>query len=81
MSKLVKLNWISSFQANTYESNWDFFYKHGGKGFPKEHLQKAHAEIEEFCNILRHEGVNVRRPEAMDWSGDYKTPDFESTGK
>ena len=43
-------------------------------------MKKAVAEIEEMCNILRHEGVNVRRPEPIDWSLEYKTPDFTSSG-
>lgn len=34
-----------------------------------------------MCNILRHEGVTVTRPEPIDWSFEYKTPDFTSTGK
>ena len=42
---------------------------------------RAHAEIEEFCNILQHEGVVVKRPAPMDFSMIYKTPDFESPGK
>lgn len=45
-----------------------------------DHLKKAVAEIEEMCNILRHEGVTVRRPEPLDWSLEYKTPDFTSSG-
>ncbi|KAF3832856.1 hypothetical protein F7725_026521 [Dissostichus mawsoni] len=65
-------------KANTYEKHWPFYMKHGGQSFPEDHLKKAVAEIEEMCNILRHEGVNVRRPEPMDWSMEYKTPDFES---
>ena len=36
--------------------------------------------MEEFCNILRHEGVTVRRPDVIDWSEVYKTPDFTSSG-
>lgn len=67
-------------QANTYEKYWPFYQKYGGHTFPEGHLQKAIAEIEEMCNILRHEGVVVRRPEPIDWSVEYKTPDFTSTG-
>jgi len=67
-------------KANTYEKYWDFFTRQGGKPFPQEHLNKAHAEIEEFCNVLRHEGVDVKRPDPMDFGEAYKTPDFESTG-
>lgn len=67
-------------QANTYEKYWPFYQKYGGQTFPEEHLKKAITEIEEMCNILRHEGVVVRRPEPIDWSFEYKTPDFTSTG-
>ena len=55
-------------KANTYEKYWDFYSKHGGNYFPKEHVTKAVAEIEEFCNVLEHEGVAVRRPDAIDHS-------------
>ena len=55
-------------KANTYEKNWPFFRRFGGRSFPEEHLRKAHSEVEEFCKILRHEGVVVRRPEAIDFS-------------
>lgn len=55
-------------KANTYEKHWPFFDKFGGRSFPKEHLKKAQVEIEEFCNILRNEGVTVRRPEAINFS-------------
>ena len=55
-------------KANTYEKNWPFFGQFGGHSFPKEHLKKAQVEIEEFCNILRHEGVAVRRPEVINFS-------------
>lgn len=71
----------TSAQANTYDKYWTFYQQHGGKPFPADHLKKAVAEIEEMCNILRHEGVTVRRPEPIDWSVAYKTPDFTSSGK
>ncbi|KAM4676378.1 glycine amidinotransferase, mitochondrial [Discoglossus pictus] len=67
-------------KANTYEKHWSFYQKHGGHSFPPEHVKKAVGEIEEMCNILRLEGVTVQRPEVIDWSVKYKTPDFESTG-
>lgn len=71
----------TSHQANTYEKYWPFYQKYGGRSFPADHLKKAVAEIEEMCNILRHEGVVVKRPEPLDWSVEYKTPDFTSSGK
>jgi len=72
--------WCHDLQANTYEKYWDFYNKNGGFSFPDQHLQKAIPEIEEFCNILEHEGVTVRRPDPVDHSLVYKTPDFESPG-
>ncbi|OXB79438.1 UNVERIFIED_CONTAM: hypothetical protein H355_007647 [Colinus virginianus] len=67
-------------KANTYEKYWGFYQKFGGESFPKDHVKKAIAEIEEMCNILKKEGVIVKRPDPIDWSVKYKTPDFESTG-
>lgn len=67
-------------KANTYEKHWPFYKENGGKSFPKEHMKKAYAEIEEFCNILKQEGVTVQRPEPLDFAAQYKTPDFQSKG-
>lgn len=67
-------------KANTYEKYWDFYTKHGGNSFPEAHLRKAIPEIEEFCKVLELEGVTVRRPDHIDFSEVYKTPDFESPG-
>jgi glycine amidinotransferase len=55
-------------KANTEEKHWPFFEKYGGQNFPSEHTNKAIKEIEEFCNVLTHEGVTVRRPEPIDFS-------------
>ena len=68
-------------QAIAKEKNWNFFSKNAGKPFPQEHVMKATEEIEELCNILRHEGVTVQRPDEIDYSQAYRTPDFESAGK
>ncbi|XP_077997057.1 glycine amidinotransferase, mitochondrial-like [Glandiceps talaboti] len=67
-------------KANTYEKHWDFYSANGGKPFPVEHLKKAQVEIENFCKVLEHEGVTVRRPAKLDHSKEYTTPDFTSTG-
>ena len=67
-------------KANTYEKWWEFYQKNSGKSFPVAHLKKAAEEVEEMCNVLRHEGVIVRRPEALDYSKVYTTPDFSSSG-
>ena len=68
----------SEVQACVPEKHWPFFKKFGGQSFPQDHLVKAAAEIEELCQILKGEGVIVRRPDIVDFSQGYKTPDFEA---
>ena len=65
-------------KANTYEKYWPFYKQYGGQPFPADHLAKAVAEIEEFCRVLEGEGVTVRRPDIVDFSQSYKTPDFDT---
>ena len=67
-------------KAANFERNHEFFMKNGGKPFPKAIMDKARAEIENVCEILRQEGVTVRRPEVIDHGKEYTTPDFTSTG-
>ena len=46
-----------------------FLSQFGGRPYPNiKHVRKAQAELEEFCNILRHEGVVVKRPEPVDFT-------------
>ena len=52
-----------------------------GKSFPEELLTKARSEIEEVCKVLEQNGITVRRPEPVDFSMEYVTPDFRSTGE
>ena len=59
------------------EQHWPFFKNLGGQPFPRDHLIKAAAEVEELCRVLKGERVTVRRPEIVDFSEGYKTPDFE----
>ena len=66
--------------ATNNERNHDFFKANRGKPFPKEAIDKAQAEVENFCEVLRQEGVTVRRPDVIDHGKEYTTPDFTSTG-
>ena len=45
-------------------------------------MQKAAEEVEEFCRMLKSEGVTVHRPEPMRWDqlGTFNTPYFEDGG-
>ncbi|XP_022101479.1 glycine amidinotransferase, mitochondrial-like [Acanthaster planci] len=67
-------------KVSANQNNWEFFKANQGKPWPKEHTEKAIAEVEEVCNILNQEGIIVRRPDPIDFSDEYKTPDFSSRG-
>ncbi|XP_064652209.1 glycine amidinotransferase, mitochondrial-like [Lineus longissimus] len=62
------------------EQWWPFLTENAGKAFPKKFIDEAKKEINEFCHILEQEGVKVRRPDVVDYSKTYETPDFKSTG-
>ena len=53
-------------KTNTNEKYWDFYQKNGGSRFPYEHVKKAISEIETLCEVLRQEGVTVKRPDVID---------------
>ena len=55
-------------KANTHQKYWPFYEQNGGKPFPPEHIEKAVKQMNEFCNILEHEGIIVRRPKILDHS-------------
>ena len=58
----------------------NFFHSSAGKPFPKELMDKAAQELEEFVTILKAEGVKVRRPEKIMHHHKFSTPDWESSG-
>jgi glycine amidinotransferase len=61
-------NFTIEVKANTHQKYWPFYQQYGGKPFPAEHIEKAVKQMDEFCNILKHEGVTVRRPKILDHS-------------
>jgi glycine amidinotransferase len=75
---------IPQFEANVKVDAppryWNFFKQYGGQPFPEDLVETASKELNEFCKILEAEGVTVRRPDIIDFSNSYKTPDFEASG-
>lgn len=49
----------------------------GGVPYPKEMVEAARTELEEFVHILEAEGVRVRRTDAVDYSSSFSTPDWQ----
>jgi glycine amidinotransferase len=73
-------SWHVALEATMPPNQWDFYRRNGGKPFPKEQVEAARNELEEFVHILKAEGVTVRRPDVLDHTRPYSTPDWSSPG-
>ncbi|MER7344970.1 amidinotransferase [Streptomyces aurantiacus] len=51
-----------------------------GMAYPQRMIEPAQHELEQFIALLQSLGVTVRRPEAVDHSRRFKTPDWSSRG-
>lgn len=58
----------------------DYHLRNAGQPFTEEQFVPARREVEEFVRVLVGEGVIVRRPELVDNTIPYSTPDFYSPG-
>jgi glycine amidinotransferase len=72
--------WHISLQATMPPDAWDFYRHNGGGTFPADQVDMAREELDGFVEILRQEGVTVRRPDPADQSRAFGTPDWQSTG-
>ena len=62
------------------EKWWTFFQQNSRKSLPDQVVKKAEEQLNELCLILEHEGIIVRRPDPIDCTQIYTTPDFSSHG-
>ena len=72
--------WDVTLEATMPADQKDFYRKNGGKPFPRERVEAAKKDLDEFVHILEAEGVTVRRPEALDHSRPFSTQDWQSPG-
>lgn len=72
--------WHVTLQSTMPEGQWDFYRKFQGKPFPQEQIEAGNRDLAEFVHILEAEGVTVRRPEVVDHSKPYSTPEWQSSG-
>lgn len=72
--------WHPMLQVTMPEDQLALFREQGGGAFPAERVAAARRELEELVRILEGEGVRVRRPEPLDFSRPYSTPDWQSSG-
>jgi glycine amidinotransferase len=70
----------ANIQVDAPPRYWNFFQQYGGQPFPEELVEPASKELNQFCKILESEGVTVQRPDRVDFSQTYQTPDFEASG-
>ncbi len=70
--------WHITVKATMPPRYWDFFRTYGGQLFPEEQIKAGEKDLAEFVHILEAEGVTVRRPDAMNYTQSYATPDWQS---
>lgn len=72
--------WQESMADTMPHGSWRLFQENGGKPMPREHLERAEAELDGFAEVLRAEGITVVRPDIMPNSRPFATPYWESSG-
>lgn len=72
--------WHACLEATMPESSWEMFRERGGQPFPQDQLERGRRELDEFVRILEAEGVTVTRPDVMDHSRPFATPDWACRG-
>jgi glycine amidinotransferase len=73
-------SWHISLKTTMPEKHWTFYQESGGKPFPREQIEAAGKDLDEFVHILESEGVVVRRPDVIDFNVPYATPEWQSAG-
>jgi glycine amidinotransferase len=71
-------SWHPTLAATMPEEHHAFFAEQGGRPFPAQLIAAASRELEELVHVLEGEGVTVRRPEPVDFSRSFATPDWQS---
>jgi len=51
-----------------------------GRRYPKVVVEPAQKELNEFVHILEAEGITVRRPDVLDFSKSFKSPNWAAKG-
>jgi len=83
MVMMIHARVVNVHQAKTGPAGWKWIRENAGKPHDEHIVQKAVEEVDEFCRVLKCEGVIVHRPEPMRWDqlGTFRTPYFEDGGQ
>src|SRR5262245_4580806 len=72
--------WHLTLEATMPRDQWNLFATRGGRPFPSEAIDAANRDLDAFTRLLEAEGVTVRRPDHIDHSRPFATPDWASAG-
>lgn len=72
--------WHLTLEATMPRDQWNLFATRGGRPFPPEAIDAANRDLDAFTRLLEAEGVTVRRPDRIDHSRPFATPDWASAG-
>jgi glycine amidinotransferase len=72
--------WDLSLEATMPHEHRAFFGDYEGKSFPHDLVARASQELEELVKRLESEGVVVKRPDRVDFTRPFATPDWKSPG-
>lgn len=72
--------WNDMFEVILPSGQQPFFTHHAGRPFPPERIAAASRDLNEFVHLLEGEGVTVRRPDPLDFTRPFGTPDWSGTG-
>lgn len=72
--------WHPCLETTMPAASWPLFRQRGGRPFPPREVEAGNRQLDELARILEAEGVTVRRPEVLDHSRPYATPDWQSAG-
>src|SRR6266540_717669 len=67
--------WHVALRATMPVEGWNFFQINGGRRFDEGLVDAARRELEGFVCRLEREGVAVRRPDRVDFTRPYATPE------
>ena len=72
--------WHVSLQATMPERHYGMYRTMGGQSFPRDLVAAGNRELDELVHILEAEGVTVRRPDPVDYSRGFSTPEWDQPG-
>ena len=68
--------WHVTLEATMPSKYWHLFQQKGGKLFSEDKITAAKRDLEEFCHLLKSEGITVRRPDLIHFNKPYSSQEW-----